>query len=63
MTRKIWIIKGTKQKLISSKVLADIIVRYGIVGFTYNDFGQVLYLHNQRGTRIHSIVVSSNEYV
>ena len=61
MTRKIYIVSmtGERTKAISAAKLADLLITYGVAGHTYNDHGQVIYLHSRKRGRIHSVLVSS----
>ncbi len=56
---KTLIVKGTKEKSISAEKMAELIKRYGIAGFTYNDHGQVIYLFSKNHKRIHSLLITS----
>lgn len=57
MFTKAYLVKGTAQKVITADKAIDLIRDYSIVGFTYNKYGQVIYLASKKGQRVHSILL------
>lgn len=53
-----YLIKNNMKKEINATLILDIIRRYSIAGFTYNQHGQVIYLCSKNNKRIHSILLS-----
>lgn len=54
---KAYLVKNNAIKPLSSDLALELMQRYVIVGTTYNQHGQVIYIHSKNHKRIHSILI------
>ncbi len=48
---------GLNERCIDATTATDLMVRYGVIGHTFNAHGQVIYLASRKGNRLHSLVI------